>query len=294
MNKFLRLILFLLGLFIFLFILYEVKCYLARPAPDHAFFNPDGFLVIAHRGGRGLGPESTLYTFQRAVDAGVDVLEIDVQSTRDGHLVILHDSTVDRTTNATGKVENYTLSELKRLDAAYRWSLNDARVHPLRNRQITIPTLVELFEAFPETRVNIEIKSTEPDMAPSLCRIIQENRMSEKVMVASFEAAALKKFRSICPGVATSAGSSEAILFYALQKMHMEAAYSPDAQALQVPEYYGSLQVVTKRFLEAAHARNLRVHVWTVNDVDSMKRLLKLGVDGIMTDYPDRLMGLLK
>jgi glycerophosphoryl diester phosphodiesterase len=74
----------------------------------------------------------------------------------------------------------------------------------------------------------------------------------------------------------------------------MEAAYSPDAQALQVPEYYGSIQVVTKRFLEAAHARNLRVHVWTVNDVDSMKRLLKLGVDGIMTDYPNRLLALLK
>jgi glycerophosphoryl diester phosphodiesterase len=294
MNKFLRLILLLLGLFIVLFIIYEVKCYLAKPAPNYSFFAPDRFLVIAHRGGRSLGPESTLYTFQRAVDAGVDVLEIDVQSTRDGHLVILHDSTVDRTTNATGQVKNYTLAELKRLDAAYRWSLNNARVQPLRNKQITIPTLVELFKAFPDTRVNIEIKNPEPDMIPSLCRIILEHRMSKKVMVASFDSAILKKFRSICPGVATSAGSSEAILFYALQKMRMEAAYSPDAQALQVPEYYGSLQVVNRRFLEAAHARNLRVHVWTVNDVGSMKRLLKLGVDGIMTDYPDRLMGLLK
>jgi glycerophosphoryl diester phosphodiesterase len=291
MNRFLRIF---LGLFIVLFILYEVACYLAKPAPNHSFFIPRGFLVIAHRGGRSLGPESTLYTFQRAVDAGVDVLEIDVQSTRDGHLVILHDSTVDRTTNATGQVKNYTLAELKRLDAAYRWSLNNARVHPLRNKQITIPTLVELFETFPETRVNIEIKNTEPDMIPSLCRIIQEHRMSEKVMVASFNTNTLKKFRSICPGIATSAGSSEAILFYALQKMRMEAAYSPNAQALQVPEYYGSLQVVNRRFLEAAHARNLRVHVWTVNDVDSMKRLLKLGVDGIMTDYPNRLLALLK
>lgn len=294
MNKFLRLILLLLGLFVVLFILYEVKCYLAKPSPNHSYFAVDRFLVIAHRGGRNLGPESTLYTFQRAVDAGADVLEIDVQRTKDGHLVILHDSTVDRTTNATGQVGNYTLAELKGLDAAYRWSPNKKRVYPFQNRQIKIPTLVEVFEAFPETRVNIEIKNPEPDVIPSLCRLIKKHHMLKKVMVASFDTGVLKKFRSICPEVATSAGSSEAILFYSLQKMYMEDAYSPDAQALQVPENYGSLQVVNRRFLEAAHARNMKVHVWTVNDVESMKRLLKLGVDGIMTDYPNRLVDLLK
>ncbi len=113
-------------------------------------------------------------------------------------------------------------------------------------------------------------------------------------MIASFSTGALKKFRAICPTVATSAGTSEAIWFYALQKMHMESAYTPNAQTLQVPENSGDLQVVNKKFVEAAHARNMRVQVWTVNDIDSMKRLLKHGVDGIMTDYPQKLIAILK
>jgi glycerophosphoryl diester phosphodiesterase len=293
-NSFVRRILVLSASFITLVLLYQVKCFLASPAPNHSYLPADRFFVIAHRGGRSLGPENTLYTFRRAVDAGADVLELDVQITRDGNLVALHDNSVDRTTNATGRVKDYSLADLKGLDAAYRWSPDNDRNYPLRNRRVKIPTLAEVFETCPDTRVNIEIKNTEPDVLPSMCRLIQEYNMSKKVMVASFDAAILKKFRAICPEVATSAGSSEVILFYSLQKMHMESAYSPDAQALQVPEYYGTLRLVNRRFVEAAHARNMKVHVWTINDVDSMKRLLQLGVDGIMTDYPDRLMGLLK
>ena len=113
-------------------------------------------------------------------------------------------------------------------------------------------------------------------------------------MVASFDADSLKEFRSLCPQVATSAGASEAILFYGLQKLYLEAAYWPNAQALQVPETFRDLQIVNKRFIEAAHARNMRVQVWLVNDVTSMQRLLELGVDGIMTDYPQRLIEVLR
>jgi glycerophosphoryl diester phosphodiesterase len=294
MKNLLKLICIVLGLIAFLFILYEVKCFLAKPVADHPYFNPENFWVIAHRGGRSLGPESTLYTFRRAVELGVDVLEIDLQRTKDGHLVILHDSTVDRTTDASGQVISYSLAELKQLDAAYYWSPAAGNSYPLRNRQIRIPTLVEVLENFPETRLNIEIKDSQPDVIASLCRLIRDYQMSEKVMIASFDAGVLKKFRVMCPEVATSAGSTEAVLFYTLQKLYMEAAYSPDAQALQVPENSVGLQVVNRRFVAAAHARNMRVHVWTVNDVGAMLRLLKLGVDGIMTDYPERLLRLLK
>jgi glycerophosphoryl diester phosphodiesterase len=273
---------------------YEILSFIAEPIPDHPYFNPDRFMVIAHRGGRSLGPESTLYTFQRAVDLGVDVLEMDVQCTRDGQIVILHDETVDRTTNATGAVKNYTLAELKKLNAAYGWSPDNGRTYPLRNKEVKIPTLSEVFAAFPETRMNIEIKDAQPNVIPSLCSLIRDYHMSEKVLVASFDAGRLKAFRSVCPEVATSAGTAEAILFYLLQRMHLESVYSPDVQALQVPEKYGDGRVVTRRFLEAAHARNMRVQVWTANDVDSMKRLLKLGVDGIMTDDPQRLLKILK
>jgi len=293
MNRFQKFGVILLGLGIAIFILYEVLSYLAKPVPDHPYFNPAGFMVIAHRGGRSLGPENTLYTYRRAVDLGVDVLEIDVHLTQDNHLAVIHDKTVDRTTNGSGTIESYRLADLQKLDAGYRWSTDSSNPFPLRGKGIKIPSLAEVFQAFPQMRINIEIKDPKPAAITALCQTIQGHNMSQKVMIASFDAKTLKRFRSICPAVATSAGASEAIWFYSLQKMHMESAYSPNAQALQVPENYGDLQVANKRFVEAAHARNMRVQVWTVNDIDSMKRLLRNGVDGIMTDYPQKLIELL-
>ena len=284
----------MLGLFAFLLVLYEVLSYLAKPVPNHPYFNPAGFMVIAHRGGRSLGPENTLYTYQRAADLGVNVLEIDVHLTQDNHLAVIHDKTVGRTTNGSGTVESYKLADLQKLDAAYRWSADSGDPFPLRGKGIKIPILSDVFQAFPQMRINIEIKDSKPVAITSLCRIIQDQHMSQKVRIASFSTWALKKFRAICHTVATSAWTSEAIWFYALQKMHMESAYTPNAQTLQVPENYGDLQVVNKKFVEAAHARNMRVQVWTVNDIDSMKRLLKHGVDGIMTDYPQKLIAILK
>ncbi|UCD80195.1 MAG: glycerophosphodiester phosphodiesterase [Desulfobacterales bacterium] len=285
---------YIFGLLFALILLIGMLRLLADPAPDHPYFNPDKFLVIAHRGGRSLGPENTLYTFQRAVDLGVDVLEMDVHRTQDNQLAVIHDKTVDRTTNGSGTVESYKLADLQKLDAGYRWSADKGNPYPLRGKGIKIPSLAEVFQAFPQMRINIEIKDLKPAAITSLCQTIQDQNMSHKVMIASFDAGALKKFRAICPAVATSAGTSEALLFYTLQKMHLESAYSPVAQALQVPQVYGDLQVVTKRFVKAAHARNLKVHVWTVNGVESMKELMRLGVDGIMTDYPQRLLEMTK
>lgn len=280
----------LCGLFLIFFILYGIFYLLARPIPDHPYFHPEKFLVIAHRGGRSLGPENTIYTFRRAVELGVDVLEMDLQTTGDGALIIMHDREVDRTTNGTGPVHNFTLAEIQQLDAGYRWSPENSNSYPLRSKGISVPTLAEVFKAFPETRMNIEIKSSQVNTIQDLCRTIRVNGMSEKVLVACFDAGKLGEFRSVCPEVATSTGASEAVIFYWLQWAKMESAYSPSAQALQVPETYGSRMITTRRFVEAARARNMHVHVWTVNDRDSMKRLIDLGVDGIMTDYPERLL----
>jgi glycerophosphoryl diester phosphodiesterase len=110
----------LLGLFLIFFIIYGILYALARPIPNHPYFKADEFLVIAHRGGRSLGPENTVYTFKRALELGTDVLEMDLQTTGDGALVVLHDREVDRTTNGKGAVDSFTLSELKKLDAGYR------------------------------------------------------------------------------------------------------------------------------------------------------------------------------
>jgi glycerophosphoryl diester phosphodiesterase len=284
----------LLVLLLIIFIAYGILRLLAKPIPDHPYFIPDKFLVIAHRGGLSLGPENTIYTFRKAVKLGVDVLEMDVRSTRDGQLIILHDDTVTRTTNATGPVQKYTLVDLKKLDAAHRWSPDNGQTFPQRNKGVKIPTLPEVFKTFPQTKMNLEIKETRSSTIQSLCRLIRDHQMTNNVVVASFDNDSLKGFRRLCPQVATSAGASEARLFFGLQKAYLEDAYSPDAQVLQVPETLGDLRIVNKRFIDAAHARNMRVQVWSVNDVDAMQRLLELGVDGIMTDYPQRLVQLLE
>lgn len=252
-------------------------------------------LVIAHRGGAALWPENTLYAFERARDLGVDVLEMDAQVTADGVLVVLHDSTLDRTTNGHGPVNKLSLSELKKLDAAFHFSPDGGRSFPLRGRGITVPTLQEVFKALPGMRFNIEPKQAQPSLVKPLCRMIRESGLQNRVMIGSFSAQVLAEFREECPEVATSASPVEvSTLLTANTTGNEQQQRALAAKAVQVPESIGGRTVLTREFIKAAHARNLQVHVWTINDEESMKRLIEMGVDGIMTDYPDRLISLLK
>ena len=266
-----------------------------KPAAEFTFFralktNP---LVIAHRGGGGLAPENTLAAFERAASIGVDVIEIDVQSTSDGELVVLHDAAVDRTTDGSGLINSLTLEQVKKLDAGFSWTQDGGQTFPFRAGGVTIPTLREVFKAFPNLRFNIEPKHQTPSLIKPLCAILREFSMTDKVVIASFNQTILDEFRANCSEVATSASPSEVSKFLALYKTGVSQAYSPSMQALQVPEYAG-VQILSKGFVEAAHERNLKVHVWTVNEATDMQRMLDMGVDGIMTDYPDRLLNLLK
>jgi glycerophosphoryl diester phosphodiesterase len=266
------------------------------PAAERAFFKEGARrpLVIAHRGGAGLWPENTLYAFERAVAAGVDVIETDAHLTSDGAVVLIHDATVERTTDGAGRIGEMTLAGLKKLDAGHRWSPDGGRTFPHRGRGLTVPTLAEAFALTGGLRFNIEPKQDSDELVNSLCAAIREHRMSERVVVASFRQSTLEKFRRACPEVATSASTSEASSFLAMYKAGLADSYSPPMQALQVPEYAAGMHVLTADFVAAAHGRNLQVHAWTVNGVEDMRRLIGVGVDGIMTDYPDRLLGLLK
>jgi glycerophosphoryl diester phosphodiesterase len=250
-------------------------------------------LVMAHRGGAGLWPENTMYGFERAVDLGVDMLETEIHSTADNILVLMHDSTVDRTTNGSGPIRAFTLEELKTLDAGYNWTSDGGQTFPFRGSGITVPTLEEVFTALPTARINIDIKQEKPSLVEPLCRTIRTFDMTDKVMVASFNSKVLKAFRRVCPEVTTSAGTGEVAFFFMVNMVFLGAVYRPACQAFQVPEYSSGLRVLTKRFVETAHGLNLAVHVWTINEVTDMKRLLASGVDGIVTDYPDRLISLL-
>ena len=249
--------------------------------------------VFAHRGGGGLIPENTLEAFVYSARMGVDVLELDVHATADGTLVVHHDSSVDRTTDGRGRVNELTLDQLKKFDAGYVFSTDGGQTFPYRGKGITVPTLREIFEALPEMTFNIEPKQRAPSIVASLCALIRDRKMTGKTIVGSFNQMALDDFRRLCPEVATSASPSEVSQFLALQKTGIADSYSPPMQALQVPRNLGSLQIVTKDFVEAAHRRNLKVHVWTINETADMQSLIEMGVDGIMTDYPDRLLRLL-
>ena len=265
----------------------------ARRSPEQPFADERGIIVFAHRGGSGRWPENTMLAFRQAVALGIDGLELDVHSTRDGELVVIHDPFVDRVTNGTGAVHDHTLAELRELDAGYRWSEDGGLSFPFRNQGITIPTLAEVFAAFPDLWINIDLKQARPSIVTPFVSLVSEYGMEKLVCVGSFHTEVVRQFRKACPQAATAASLLEARLLYVLRRVGLGALYQGGAAAMQLPERSGRTAVVTRPFVRAAHRNGVAVHVWTVNDVPQMQRLLAAGVDGLMTDYPDILLKLL-
>ena len=253
-------------------------------------------LVIAHQGGDGLWPGDTLFAFGKAVEIGSDVLEMDAHITKDGRIVLMHDETVDDTTDGRGLIEDLTLEELKRLDAAYDWSMDDGVTFPFRGQGIQVPTLDEVFENFPQMRYVIEIKLTRNPIDQPLCDLIRQHEMQDKVMVASFHDAVMKNFRVTCPEVATSASRTEVRNYVLLGKAFLWGFIAPAYQTIQPPydpEESLGITIMTARFVRESHAKNIRVEPWTVNDPELMKQYIEWGVDGIITDRPDLMLNIL-
>lgn len=267
----------------------------SKQAPEHPYYSDDLNypLVIAHQGGDGVWPGETMLAYQNSVDLGADVLEMDIHITKDGELILMHDETVDRTTDGTGEIESMTLEELKKLDAAYDWSPDEGQTFPYRGQGIQIATLEEVFQAFPDKHMTIEIKKTNTSMAKPFCDLIRKSNMQDKVLVASFHDDRLKEFRAECPEVATSSAKNETTVFVLLTKAYLGGLYSPKFYSLQVPEVSGGITVMTPAFVRTAHARNLAVEPWTINDAETMRKLIDWGVDGIITDRPDIMMEVL-
>ena len=156
-----------------------------------------------------------------------------------------------------------------------------------------MPTLDEVFTKFPDRLFNIEIKQAEPSIADPFCQKIREHGLVDQVLVASFSQEALDEFRDICPEVATSTGETDGIRLLVLSKLLLEAVHSPRAQAVQAPEERFGLRVLTPRTINASHNRGMEIHAWTINATDDMQRLLDMGLDGLITDRPDRMIALL-
>jgi glycerophosphoryl diester phosphodiesterase len=264
------------------------------PASDREFFKTQTArpLVVAHRGGAGQFPENTLYAFQESAKLGVDVLELDIHETSDGALVVLHDSKVNRTTDGDGEIRAMTLEQAQKLDAAFDFSTDGGVTFPMRGKGIEIPALEEVFRALPGARFNIEMKPESTTIPGAVCAMVRANNAANRVIVASTSRTNLDNFRAACPEVATSGSFSEVSKFLFYQKTGLGESYSPAMNAIQTPAKIRNFDFVTTDYIEKAHKLNLQIHVWTINDPNEMKRLIDLGIDGIMTDYPERLIGL--
>jgi len=245
---------------------------------------------LAHRGASTLAPENTIEAFRIAVEAGAGGLELDVHLTRDGHVVVIHDSTVDRTTGGTGAVAELTIGELRGFDAGHNFSPDGGPTRPYRGRDVGVPTLQEVLEEFPGVAVNIDIKAKRPGIEARVLEVLHEANARRRALVVSTPHATVKRFRRISGGhISTGASRWEIGVFYLLSRLCLERLVRPAYDALQVPLRHRGIPVVSPRFVRAAHARGVRVDVWTINQADEMRRLLDLGVDVIMTDRPGTL-----
>lgn len=264
-------------------------------------------IAYAHQGGAWEWPSSTLFAMRSAIAAGAHALELDAHGTADGHVVVCHDPTVDRTTDGSGAIAELTLAEVKALDSAY-WFIPGADVtpgepesaYPYRGRaasdpEFRIASLAEVLEAFPGVILNLDIKQSAPAVAPyekAVADLLAEFGRADDVIVTSFDDRVTETFSGFAPGVPTSAGTAATAAFYQAVRAGEEPPSIP-AVAFQVPETYGDIVIVNEAFIEAAHRLGMAVHVWTVNDTESMERLVDLGVDGVISDVPSALMSVL-
>lgn len=251
----------------------------------HLFASRDT-LVFAHRGGAGLAPENTMAAFANGLALGSDGLECDVHLSRDGVPVVIHDHTLDRTTDASGPVGAYTAAQLEAVDAAYRFAGLDG-TFPFRGRGIGVPALEAVLRAFPSARVIIEMKEGTAALAHAVLDVIRRTEAVDRVCVGSFHRNGLGVLRGEEPAVATSASEREAR--WTLYRAWCRWPFRHQARycAFQVPERVGSLRVVSPAFLRQAHRSGARVDVWVVDRPDDVIRLFEWGVDGVITDRPD-------
>lgn len=261
----------------------------------HPFFDVPVPTIIGHRGSSGEAPENTLPAFARALEFGAAILETDVHRTRDGAVVVYHDDAVDRTTDGRGRIVDHDLADLRELDAGYRYSPDGGATHPFRGAGVQISTLPEIFEAFPGVRFNVEVKANDPGLIDATLDALEDADRADLTLLAAEQDATMAALRGraaargLTPAIGASLG--DIVAFVLAQRDGTAPPAGP--MALQVPPHFGADPLVTPEFVAFAHAHELAVHVWTINDPAEMHRLLDLGVDGVMTDYPARLQAVL-
>lgn len=237
--------------------------------------------VIGHRGNRAHAPENTIPSLLEAVALGVDAVEFDVHATRDGHVVLLHDPTLDRTTSSQGAVHLRTLAELREVDAGYWFTSDGGRSYPWRGRGAHVPSFDEVIEALPATLpIIVELKT--PRATEALRSAIARHGLSSRLIVAGFSDVAVKPLR----GGSVAMGASMRELARCLPSVYLRRSIVPPFRAACIPPSHRGFRVPIEGFVRSFRGSGAVTHVWTINDPSRARELWACGVNGIISDDP--------
>lgn len=260
----------------------------------HPFFEVPVPTVIGHRGAAGEAPANTIRSFRLAARQGAHILESDVQLTADGVAVLAHDLEVDQVTEGSGALADFTFDELRRLDAGHRFSPDAGASFPMRGRGLEIPSLEAVFDAFPGERFNLELKV--PAALDATIELIQKFDRADLTLLAAEHDPTMEaireqtRSRGLAPAIGASVGEVVGFVRSALEGRPPPAG----VMALQIPTEFGGNPLITPPLISHAHAHGVLVHAWTINEPAEISRLIEMGVDGIVTDFPARMVRLLK
>ena len=243
--------------------------------------------VIGHRGDSAHFPENTIPSFDRAIELGADAIEFDLRVSRDGEIVIIHDPTVDRTTNGTGAVSSLTLAELKTLDAGARFTTDGGRTFPFRGQGLTIPTFDEMLARYTSVPLLIEVKI--PEAARRAPAVLDRHKASRRVVLDSTDAEALEPFRGL--SFTTGASLRDVVSILPRTLLGLPLGQVP-YRAFCVPLWYNGIPVPVRRLARAGRRTRIPTHVWTINDPRIAEDLWRGGVNGIISDDPGAMLEL--
>jgi glycerophosphoryl diester phosphodiesterase len=261
----------------------------------HPFFDLPTPFALGHRGCAGEMPENTHAAFARGLAAGAAVLETDVHLSHDAHPVLIHDADVARVTESVGLVRDLTLRELSQLDAGYHFSPDGGQTHPERARGHRIPTLRAALDRFSEARFNLELKENVPGLVTRVLEVIDAAGAASRTLLVAGDDTLMQAVRLAVqrsgPAVALGASAAEVARFARAAAQGATPERGP--MALQIPPTIAGEPLATPTLIRHAHLHDVQVHVFTIDEPEAMLRLLRLGVDGIVTNYPARLTALL-
>lgn len=245
------------------------------------------FRLYAHRGASAELPENTLPAFQRALELGVDALELDVHLTRDGHPLVSHDDTAHRMGGVTAAWRDLDLAAAQAIDLGHGFVAADGS-RPHAGRGFRAPSFEEVLVELPGVRVNVDIKQARPPMVSPLLRLLRRLKAEDRVTLASFRARTLLAVRQRGYGGETALAQAEVAALCALPVRAIESLPFV-GDAAQVPVRAGPVTMGSSWFVAKCHRLGMRVDFWTINDPDQARQLIALGADGIMTDDPARM-----